>query len=199
MSGGFAQADMQRRRLRQELEQRKLAAARIEGELEAARRIQMGILPDPAALKGDLRFELDALMIPARQIGGDLFDFFKMDEDHLFFSVGDVTGKGVPAALFMALGKSLCKSAALSGERNIGAIIDRTNSEISRENPEMLFITLFAGILDLATGELQYCTAGHDDPFILRAGEVPRDLTSRGGPPLCIAGDFILSRRAYPA
>ena len=194
MSGGFAQADVQRRRLRQELELSKLAAARTEGELEAARRIQMGILPDPAALKGDHRFELDALMIPARQIGGDLFDFFKLDEDHLFFSVGDVTGKGVPAALFMALGKSLCKSAALSGERNIGAIIDRTNSEISRENPEMLFITLFAGILDLATGELQYCSAGHDDPFILRAGEVPRDLTSEGGPPLCIAEDT-----SYPA
>ncbi len=80
-------------------------------------------------------------MIPARQIGGDLFDFFKMDDDHLFFSVGDVSGKGVPAALFMALGKSLCKSIALGGERDIGAIIDRTNSEISRENPEMLFIT----------------------------------------------------------
>ena len=190
MGGGFAQADMQRRRLRQELEQRKLAQARTEGELEAARRIQMGILPDPAALRGDPRFELDALMIPARQIGGDLFDFFMMDGDHLFFSVGDVSGKGVPAALFMALGKSHCKSIALGGERDIGAIIDRTNAEISRENPEMLFISLFAGILDLASGALRFCNAGHDAPFLLSAGEPPRDLDARGGPALCVLEDF---------
>jgi adenylate cyclase len=194
MGGGFAQADMQRRRLRQELEQRKLAAARTEGELEAARRIQMGILPDPKALAGDPRFELDALMIPARQIGGDLFDFFKMDGDRLFFSVGDVSGKGVPAALFMALGKSLCKSVALGGTHDIGAILDRTNAEISRENPEMLFITMFAGILDLATGALRFCSAGHDAPFLLRADERPQGLETEGGPPLCIVEDF-----SYPA
>ena len=194
MGGGFAQADVQRRRLRQELEQRKLATARTEGELEAARRIQMGILPDPKALQSDPRFELDALMVPARQIGGDLFDFFKMDDDHLFFSVGDVSGKGVPAALFMALGKSLCKSTALSGERDIGAIMDRTNAEISRENPEMLFITMFAGILDLETGALRFCCAGHDAPFLLRAGEQPQAVEAQGGPPLSIVGDF-----CYPA
>jgi serine phosphatase RsbU (regulator of sigma subunit) len=194
MGGGFAQADVQRRRLRQELEQRKLAQARTEGELEAARRIQMGILPDPASLKDDPRFELDALMIPARQIGGDLFDFFKMDGDHLFFSVGDVSGKGVPAALFMALGKSLCKSTALGGERDIGAIMDRTNAEISRENPEMLFITMFAGILDLASGVLCFCSAGHDAPFLLRGGGQPAALESSGGPPLSIVEDF-----SYPA
>jgi serine phosphatase RsbU (regulator of sigma subunit) len=147
---------MQRRRLR-------LAAARTEGELEAARRIQMGILPNPAGLQGDGRFDLDALMIPARHIGGDLFDFFQIDAGHLFFSVGDVSGKGMPAALFMALGKSLCKSCALHGEPEIGAIINRTNREISRDNPETLFITLFAGILNLATGELRFCNAGHDE------------------------------------
>jgi len=190
MGGGFAQADVQRRRLRQELEQRKLTAARTEGELEAARRIQMGILPNPAALKGDPRFELDALMIPARQIGGDLFDFFKMDDDHLFFSVGDVSGKGVPAALFMALGKSLCKSTALSGEQDIGAIMDRTNAEISRENPEMLFITMFAGILNLTTGEMRFCSAGHDAPFLLRNGQPPQAVEAQGGPPLSIMEDI---------
>lgn len=194
MGAGFAQADKQRRRLRQELEQRKLAAARSEGELEAARRIQMGILPNPAALNSDPRFELDALMIPARQIGGDLFDFFKMDKDRLFISVGDVSGKGVPAALFMALGKSLCKSIALSGQAGIGAILDRANSEISRENPEMLFITLFAGILDLNSGTLDFCSAGHDAPFLLRVGEMPQAIDTKGGPPLCIVEDF-----SYPA
>jgi adenylate cyclase len=187
LGAGFAQVDQQRRRL-------KLAAAKTEGELEAARRIQMGILPSPAGVAGDPRFELDALMIPARQIGGDLFDFFKMDADHLFFAVGDVSGKGMPAALFMALGKSLCKSCALRGETDIGAIINRANREISRDNPETLFITLFAGILNLATGELRFCNAGHDAPFLLREGEAPYSLESEGGPPLCILEDF-----SYPA
>jgi adenylate cyclase len=187
LGAGFAQVDQQRRRL-------KLAAAKTEGELEAARRIQMGILPNPVGVAGDPRFELDALMIPARQIGGDLFDFFKMDADHLFFAVGDVSGKGMPAALFMALGKSLCKSCALRGETDIGAIINRANREISRDNPETLFITLFAGILNLATGELRFCNAGHDAPFLLRKGEAPHSLESEGGPPLCILEDF-----SYPA
>ncbi len=183
LGAGFAQADLQRRRLR-------LAAARTEGELEAARRIQVGILPSPAAMAGDPRFDLDALMVPARQIGGDLFDFFKIDRDHLFFAVGDVSGKGMPAALFMALGKSLCKSCALRGESDIGAIVNRANQEISRDNPETLFITLFAGILNLATGELRFCNAGHDAPFLLRKGDLPHSLEGVGGPPLCIVEDF---------
>ncbi len=183
LSAGFAQADAQRRRLR-------LAAAKTAGELEAAHRIQAGILPSLASVAGDARFDMDALMIPARQIGGDFFDFFKMDNDHLFFAVGDVSGKGMPAALFMALGKSLCKSCALRGEHDIGAIINRSNREISRDNPEMLFITLFAGILNLATGELRFCNAGHDQPFLLRRGEPPHSLKGVGGPPLCIVEDF---------
>ena len=181
--GGFAQVDRQRRRL-------KIAAARTEGELEAAHRIQMGILPASTSVAGDARFDLDALMVPARQIGGDFFDFFKIDADHLFFAVGDVSGKGMPAALFMALGKSLCKSCALRGEHDIGAIINRANREISRDNPEVLFITLFAGILDLQTGELRFCNAGHDAPFLLRGHEAPHSLEGAGGPPLCILDDF---------
>jgi adenylate cyclase len=183
LSAGYAQADAQRRLLR-------LAAARTEGELQAAHRIQAAILPNPASVAGDRRFDLDALMIPARQIGGDMFDFFKMDGDHLFFAVGDVSGKGMPAALFMALGKSLCKSCALREENDIGAIINRTNREISRDNSEMLFITMFAGILNLTTGELRFCNAGHDAPFLLRPGEAPYSLEGVGGPPLCIVEDF---------
>jgi len=190
LGGNFAEADAQRRRLRRELEERKLAAARTEGELEAARRIQMGMLPSVASVAGDKRLDLDALMIPARHIGGDLYDFFKIDEDRLFIAVGDVSGKGVPAALFMALGKSLCKSSALSGATDIASIVGHTNAELSRDNPEMLFITLFAGILNLATGELQFCNAGHDLPYRLRAGTAPEAIVSTGGPPLCTVDDF---------
>jgi serine phosphatase RsbU (regulator of sigma subunit)/CHASE2 domain-containing sensor protein len=190
VGGSFAEADRHRRRLRQELEVRKLAAAKTEGELEAARRIQMGILPTAASVAGDPRFDLAALIVPARQIGGDLYDFFKTDTDHLFLEVGDVSGKGVPAALFMAQGKSLCKSAALRGDIDIGEIINRANAEISRDNSEMLFITMFAGILNLVTGELQFCNAGHDAPILLRSGEPPQSVDGVGGPPLCIVEDF---------
>ena len=121
LGGSLAEVDAQRRRLRKELEAGRLAAARAEGELEAGRRIQMGILPTPESLARDPRFDLDAVMTPARQIGGDLYDFFMIDLDRLYFAVGDVSGKGLPASLFMALGKSLCKSCALRGDTDIGA------------------------------------------------------------------------------
>ena len=190
LGGSLAQADLQRRRLRRELEERKLAAAKAEGELAAGRLIQMGILPTAASIADDRRFDLDALMIPAREIGGDLYDFFKIDADHLFLAIGDVSGKGVPASLFMALGKSLCKSCALRGETDIGAIIERANAEISRDNPEMLFITLFAGILNVATGELRFCNAGHDAPLLVRPSEALQAVEAIGGPPLCVVEDF---------
>ncbi|HEV2673141.1 MAG TPA: CHASE2 domain-containing protein [Aliidongia sp.] len=190
LGGSLAEADAQRRRLRHELEVRRLAAAKADGELAAGRRIQMGILPTAASVVDDRRFDLDALMVPAREIGGDLYDFFKIDEDHLFLAVGDVSGKGVPASLFMALGKSLCKSCALRGETDIGAIVNRANAEISRDNPEMLFITLFAGILNVATGELRFCNAGHDAPLLVRAGTAPQTIEAEGGPPLCVLEDF---------
>jgi adenylate cyclase len=188
--GGFAEADAHRRHLRHELERRKLAAAKTEGEMEAGRRIQMGMLPDAARIAGDRRFDLGALMVPARQIGGDLYDFFKIDDERLFLAIGDVSGKGVPAALFMALAKSLCQSIALRGETDLGAIVNRANGEISRNNPEMLFITMFAAILNVDTGELRFCNAGHDAPFLLRRGSPPESVTSVGGPPLCVMEDF---------
>ena len=190
LAGGLAEVDAQRRRLRRELDAGRLTAARAEGELEAGRRIQMGILPTPESLAADPRFDLHAVMTPARQIGGDLYDFFQIDQDRLFFAVGDVSGKGLPASLFMALGKSLCKSCALRGDGDIGSIIRRANAEISRDNPEMQFITLFAAILDLQTGDLDLCNAGHDAPFLLTAGRPPRAMTTEGGPPLCVVEDF---------
>jgi adenylate cyclase len=190
LGGGLAEVDAQRRRLRDELELRRVAAARAEGELEAGRRIQMGILPKPADLTADARFDLDAVMEPARQTGGDLYDFFKIDPDHLFIAVGDVSGKGLLAAIFMAIGKVLAESCALRGESDIGAIVRRANAEISRNNRETLFITLFAGVLDLRTGVLSFCNAGHETPLLLRPGQPPAEVTGVGGPPLCVLDDF---------
>jgi serine phosphatase RsbU (regulator of sigma subunit)/CHASE2 domain-containing sensor protein len=190
LGGALAEYDAQRRRLRRELEAERLEAATLEGELTAAARIQRGILPTPASLPPDPRFELHASLTPARHVGGDLYDFFSIDPDHLFLAIGDVSGKGVPASLFMALGKALCKSSALRGDGEIGEIVRRLDREISRDNPEMMFLTLFAGILNLATGELRFCNAGHDGPFLARPGAPPRQLASQGGPPLCSVEGF---------
>ena len=188
-AGNFAEAERQRRRLRAELEERKLAEAKAMGELEAGRRIQLGMLPQASSIT-DPRIDLDARMIAARQVGGDLYDFFMIDRDSLFFAIGDVSGKGVPAALFMALAKSQIRSAALGGETSIAAIMERVNRELSRNNPEMLFITMFAGILDLRMGRMTFVNAGHDTPYIVRPGTNPRPINSEGGPPLCTVDDF---------
>lgn len=166
-----------------------------DADLAAAHRIQMGILPRRFPAFPDRRdFDLHALIEPARAVGGDLYDFFLMEEQRLFFLIGDVAGKGIPASLFMALTKALYKSSALRRRAAIGAIMTEVGCEIARENPESMFVTMFAGILDLATGELEYANAGHDPPFILRPGQAPTQLLSVGGPPLCAVDDF-----EYPA
>ena len=190
LGGGLAEADGQRRRLRRALEDQRLKAARLEGEVAAARRIQMGILPRPDSLAPDPRFELAVDLEPAREVGGDLYDFFMVDERHLFVAIGDVTGKGVPASLFMALGKALYKSCVLRGGGDPAAITRAANLEISRDNPEMLFITLFAGLLDLDTGRLVFCNAGHEPPYAVVAGEAPRLVEGSSGPPLCTVDGF---------
>ena len=196
LSGTLAEADAQRRALRRALEAERESAARAAGELEAARRIQMGMLPPASArFYEDSRFSLQALLETAKSVGGDLYDFFKLDEDRLFFMVGDVAGKGLPASIFMAVSKSLYKSAALRSRAQPDAVIEdvmrSANQEIARDNPEALFVTVFAGIVDLRSGELHYCNAGHDAPYLLGAGRrAPERLEGEAGPPLCVIEDY---------
>ena len=201
LTGTLAEADRQRRTLRQALQAEREAAARAAGELEAARRIQMGMLPPPSAkFYGDPRFSLQALIEPAKSVGGDLYDFFKLDGDRLFFMVGDVAGKGLPASIFMAVSKALYKSAALRMEHgaDIGEVMRAANEEIARDNPEMLFVTVFAGILDLKSGELNWCNAGHDSPFCLRPGQtIPTRLEGEAGPPLCVIEAYAYRPERY--
>jgi serine phosphatase RsbU (regulator of sigma subunit) len=180
LASTLAEADRQRRLLRE-------AQARVAGEIEAARRIQMGLLPMPRALfAGEPRFALDALLEPARSVGGDFYDCFMLDQDRVFFVVGDVSGKGLGASLFMALSKSLLKSIALRAEDGPAAILERANAEISRDNPESLFVTAFAGVLDARTGDVAFCNAGHEPPVVCRPGEAPERVMHSGGPPLCV-------------
>jgi serine phosphatase RsbU (regulator of sigma subunit) len=179
-------ADAQRHLLREQ-------AARVSGELESARRIQMGLLPDPRLLfERETRFAIDAFLEPARTVGGDFYDCFLVDAHRLFFIVADVSGKGLPASLFMALSKTLLKSAARRAE-DVGALLVRANAEVSRENPESLFVTAFAGILDARTGVLEFCNAGHEPPLARRPGGALERIEHRGGPPLCVVENY-----AYP-
>ena len=188
----LSEATRQRKALERVMQQQREQAAYIAGELEAAKRIQVGFLPRPDALADDLRAEVAARMTPAREVGGDLYDYFHRDSDRLFFLVGDVAGKGLSASLFMAVGKALYKSVTMrSPAATVSEIMQAANAEISRDNPEMFFITAVAGILDLESGALDYCNAGHENPVVLSPvhGECTR-LTDGGGPPLCTVNDF---------
>ena len=188
----LAEADTQRRVLRRQVQQEREAAARVAGELEAARRIQMGILPDARrAFPGEPRFELYAFLEPARLVGGDLYDFFRLGSERLFFLIGDVSGKGLPGALFMAVSKALCKSAALRSAGDLGAALREANAEIARDNPETMFVTVSAGLLDVVTGRLEYVNAGHEAPYRLGAdGRLRDQLDEGGGPPLAVLEEY---------
>jgi adenylate cyclase len=188
LAATLAEANAQRRLLRERLQTEREAAAQIAGELDAARRIQVGMLPRPeAAFPDERRFKLFARMQPAREVGGDLYDFFMLDRDRLFFVVGDVSGKGLPASIFMAVSKALCKSAALRPGRGVHEMLTEVGAEIARENPEALFVTAFAGVLDVNTGILSYSSAGHDAPYVMSAHSAATDrLDQSGGPPLCV-------------
>jgi CHASE2 domain-containing sensor protein len=180
LAGTLAEADRQRRTMRE-------AAARVAGELQAAHRIQMGLLPVPETLfANEERFVVAALLEPARTIGGDFYDCAMIDADRLLFVVGDVSGKGLPASLFMALSKTLIKSEAMRTGRDIGAAFIRANAEIGRENPEELFVTAFAGILDVRTGILEYSNAGHEPPYGKQPDAPPERFEIGDGPPLCV-------------
>ncbi len=188
----LTETEGRRRALRRQVEQQREAAARLAGELEAARRIQMGTLPRPSVVfPGERRFDLYARLDPAREVGGDLYDFFFLDGDHLFFMIGDVSGKGLPGSLFMAISKALYKSTALRRHGHVAVMMREADAEISRDNTEGLFVTVLAGILDARTGALEYCSAGHEPPFLLpRAGRPLSRLAEGGGPPLCAVDGF---------
>jgi len=134
--------------------------------------------------------DVAATLEPAQSIGGDLFDAFAMDETHLYFMVGDVTGKGVPAALFMSLTKALSKSIVDREGTDLGRVIDQVNAEISRENPAEMFVAAVLGILDLKTGETQLCNAGQENPIILRSDGSIQAHSMEGGPPLCVVEGY---------
>ena len=141
----------------------------IKSDLALAAEIQMAILPKIDSAKGiDPGVDLYAFMKPAKDVGGDFYDFFRIDDTHIGFCIADVSGKGVPAAIFMAVSHTLLR---MAGKKSLDAVevITESNSILAGESFNSMFVTLFYGILDTKTGEIQYVNAGHNPPYILKA------------------------------
>lgn len=138
---------------------------KMAGELEVARDIQNSVLP--LAMLESRRSNVYALMDPAKEIGGDFYDYFYIDNNHMAFVIADVSGKGVPGALFMMKTETLIKSLAMTLKTNTAAILERSNISLCANNHANMFVTCWLGILDLSTGELKYTNAGHTEPLLV--------------------------------
>ncbi len=160
----------------EELKETTAQKASIESDLRIASDIQMGMLPEQFPTKADRDdVQIYASLTPAKEVGGDLFDFYFRD-DKLFFCIGDVSGKGVPASLFMAVTRSVFRTVSVH-ESMPNNIVTIMNTIIADMNKTQMFVTLFVGVLDLPTGHLHYCNAGHDAPLLIGdgIGELPCD------------------------
>lgn len=166
LSAYLYRRQLQIRQLKQaydRLEEVTIQKERIESELRIAHDIQMKMVPNVFPTRPDI--DIYASMIPAKEMCGDLYDFF-VRNDQLYFCIGDVTGKGVPAALFMTVTKNLFRAYA-SNESTPDYIVSQMNHNLTEDNKSHMFVTLFVGILDLSSGLLRYCNAGHEDPIIV--------------------------------
>jgi phosphoserine phosphatase RsbU/P len=136
-------------------------------------------------------FELHAVMEPAKAVGGDLYDFFLIDERRLFFLIGDVSDKGVPSALFMAIVRTLFKTTMLTSRLPLAEAMNAVNRFLVANNPSAMFVTIFAAILDTRTGRIEYCDGGHEPPFLVRRGGEVELLSKEGGLALGLLEDFV--------
>ena len=160
----------------EELKETTAQKASIERDLHIASDIQKGMLPEKFPTKADCDdVQIYASLTPAKDVGGDLFDFYFRDEK-LFFCIGDVSGKGVPASLFMAVTRAVFRTVS-AHESMPDQIVTTMNKTMVDMNKTLMFVTLFVGVLDLPTGRLHYCNAGHDAPLLVGAGvgELPCD------------------------
>jgi sigma-B regulation protein RsbU (phosphoserine phosphatase) len=170
------------------------AKERLEGEIKVARRIQVDMLPPPSAGGPGDGFELGATLVPARAVGGDLFDHFR-GGSRVFFLVGDVSGKGIAAALFMARAKTVFEAVA-SREVDPAALLATVNRSLCRDNDAGMFVTAVVGVLDLTSGELALAVAGHEPPVLVPADGTPELVSVEGGRVLGLieASEFPLNR-----
>jgi sigma-B regulation protein RsbU (phosphoserine phosphatase) len=159
-------------------------------ELAHAAQIQQSILPHRFPAFPDRKdFELHAAMVPAKEVGGDFFDFFLLDPEHLGFVIGDVSGKGVPAALFMAVSRTLLRAFA-QHRAAPGECLAYMNSNLAVQSDSAMFTTVFYGILDTRSGDLQFANGGHNRPYVVSVGGEPRPLSLESGPIVGIMDGF---------
>ena len=166
------QMDTIRRMEREQIEQenRIKEQERIEEELSMAREIQANALPQVFPPFPDrTEFELFASMTPAKEVGGDFYDFFLIDNDHLALVIADVSGKGIPAALFMMVSKGLIRNQLMTG-CDPAAALEQVNLQLSERNSSMMFVTVWLAVLEISTGKGMACNAGHESPGLRRAG-----------------------------
>ena len=146
----------------------------LKGDLAVAGEIQQAILPrifPPFPDKAD-KLDIAASMTPAKDVGGDFYDFFRIDNDRIGFLIADVSGKGVPAAIFMAVSRTLIRATGIRGGSPADCI-GYSNKLLSDESVDCMFVTVFYGIMNVTTGEVTYCDAGHNPPYIIKGtGEV---------------------------
>ena len=150
--------------------ERKKDQERIAGDLRLASDIQVSALPRalPQAAEGK-KFDLHASMTPAKEVGGDFYDYFLIDDDHLAMVIADVSGKGIPAALFMTVSKALIKTQLMTGLTPAEALTN-VNLQLCENNESKMFVTVWAAVIELSTGKGLACNAGHEHPALRRAG-----------------------------
>lgn len=167
---------------------------RIESELNVARSIQMSMVPKIFPAFPEIKeVDIHATLSPAKEVGGDLYDFFFIDEYHFCFVIGDVSGKGVPASLFMAVAKTLIEAKATIGSDS-DEILFKANNELCRGNDETMFVTTFCGILDIRTGEVIYSNGGHNLPYLYQSNGTIKALSCKPGIALGIMEDFTFAK-----
>ena len=154
------------------------ASARIDKELEYAKQIQLSALPTNFPIGED--YKIYAQMIAAKEVGGDFYDFYKLNDNTVAFLVADVSGKGIPAAMFMMTAKTIIKDLAESG-MSVNDIFTKANEKLCENNESGMFVTAWMGILDIPSGQMQFANAGHNPPIIKRAGGNFEYLKTRAG------------------
>jgi sigma-B regulation protein RsbU (phosphoserine phosphatase) len=184
------------------LQETTAAKERIESELRIGREIQMGLLPRKLTQTSGLKnFAIHGFLEPAREVGGDFYDYFYIDDGHLCLVVGDVCGKGVPASLFMAVCKTLVRLTttlirALTAQgASPDEVLRKVNSELARENDQCMFVTIFLAHVELETGKVEYSNAGHNPPFLVSADRSLRPLDNLRALPAGVKTDVQYAKR----
>ena len=171
---------------------------RIERELDLARNIQLSMLPgsEHDENSDDDRHELAPFLLPAKEVGGDFYDFFKIDNDHLCVVIGDVSGKGVAAALFMMVARIILRTTT----KNLKSIVDafnRTNFALAKRNKLNMFVTVWAGIIDLRTGHIDFASAGHNPPAVRHSDGSVEFIKSKAGLVMAAMEETIYKPQTY--